>query len=121
MPRKIREISLIRASALTALLLLLFTIRPFWIDYQVSKKTQQLNYFLEEKYPEQEWEISRKEGTQYSPYQLQVKFDNEEDWTYTYSVANKTNFCQLSWTPPIGKYPNEGKHYEGDECGKDLD
>lgn len=116
LPKQMRKLSLIIASLLTALLLLFFTIRPHWVDYQVSKKTEQLNHYLAEKYPNQEWTISRKEGRQYNPYHLEVEFENEKGWTYTYSVANEKNICQIVWTPPEGKFPREGKHYESNHC-----
>ncbi|SEA01293.1 hypothetical protein SAMN05421743_102216 [Thalassobacillus cyri] len=116
LPKQMRKLSLIIASLLSALLLLFFTIRPHWVDYQVSKKIEQLNQYLAEKYPNQEWTISRKEGRQYNPYHLEVEFENEKDWIYTYSVANEKNICQNVWTPTEGKFPQEGKHYESNHC-----
>lgn len=44
LPRKIRRSGLIIVSSITVLLLLSFAIRPYWIDYQVSRKTEQLNH-----------------------------------------------------------------------------
>ncbi|MDH6370406.1 uncharacterized membrane protein (UPF0136 family) [Paenibacillus sp. PastF-3] len=44
LPRKIRKSGLIIVSSITVLLLLSFAIRPYWIDYQVSRKTEQLNH-----------------------------------------------------------------------------
>ncbi|WP_100407861.1 hypothetical protein [Bacillus solitudinis] len=116
LPSKVRKLSLIIASSLIVLLLLFYTIRPFWIEYHVSKKTEQLNRFLEGEYPHQEWQIKRRVGRQYNPYHLEVTFENEKGWTYTYSVVNETNICQNGWTPPDGKYPNEGKYYKANHC-----
>ncbi|OME88230.1 hypothetical protein BK120_02680 [Paenibacillus sp. FSL A5-0031] len=112
LPKKVRKLSLCMSCSLTVLLLLLFVIRPYWIDYQVSNKTKQLNLYLEERYPNQEWEISRQVGRQYNPYHLNVNFINEKGWTYTYSVVNEKNIFQSSWMPPEGKFPDAGKHYE---------
>ncbi|XXM72357.1 hypothetical protein ACQ0QQ_00185 [Lysinibacillus sphaericus] len=98
------------------LILLFFALRPLWIDYQVSRKTERLNHYLEEKYPGQEWKISRQTGRQYNPYHLVVEFENEIGWTYTYSVVDEKNICQSVWTPPEGRLPNEGEHFEGDDC-----
>lgn len=112
LPKKVRKLSLYMSCSLTVLLLLLFVIRPYWIDYQVSNKTKQLNLYLEERYPNQEWEISRQVGRQYNPYHLNVNFINEKGWTYTYSVVNEKNIFQSSWMPPEGKFPDAGKHYE---------
>ncbi|MGO4344174.1 hypothetical protein AB4Z45_01615 [Paenibacillus sp. MCAF9] len=112
LPQKVRKLSLCMSCSLTVLLLLLFVIRPYWIDYQVTNKTKQLNLYLEERYPNQEWEISRQVGRQYNPYHLNVNFINEKGWTYTYSVVNEKNIFQSSWMPPEGKFPDAGKHYE---------
>ncbi len=116
LPKKIRKLSLIIASLLTLLLLLFFVIRPYWIDYQISKKIEQLNQYLVEKYPNQEWTISRNEGRQYNPHHLEVEFENEKGWTYTYSVVNENKICQSVWSPPEGKFPDEGKHFESNHC-----
>ncbi|MBH9966233.1 hypothetical protein [[Bacillus] enclensis] len=88
LPAGIRKWSIIAASSTTVLILLFFVLRPFWIDYQVSRKTENLNHYLEGKYPGQEWEISRRTGRQYNPYHLMVEFENEKGWTYTYSVVD---------------------------------
>ncbi|OIU71674.1 hypothetical protein [Rossellomorea aquimaris] len=116
MPAKIRKLSIIAAFSATVLILLFFTFRPFWIDYQVSRKTEQLNQYLEGKYPGQEWEVSRRIGRQYNPYHMMVEFENEKGWTYTYSVVDEKNICQSVWTPPEGRLPNEGEHFEHDDC-----
>lgn len=110
--RKLRKAGLIIVSSITVLLLLSFAIRPYWIDYQVSRKTEQLNHYLEEKYPNQEWEISRQAGRQYNPYHLQVRFKNEEGWIYIYSVVNEKKIHQSVWVPSGGNSFEEGKHYE---------
>ncbi|WP_340008142.1 hypothetical protein MHH52_09415 [Paenibacillus sp. FSL K6-0276] len=112
LPNKVRKFSLIIASSLTVLLLLSFAIRPYWIDYQVSKKTEQLNHYLEAKYPNQEWEISRQVGRQYDPYSLEVRFKNEKGWIYIYSVVNRKKIYQSVWVPAGGKSSDVGKHYE---------
>ncbi|KGE20136.1 DUF3139 domain-containing protein [Paenibacillus wynnii] len=112
LPDRVRKLSLITACSITVLLLVFFALRPYWIDYQVSQKTEQLNQYLEEKYPNQEWEISRQVGRQYNAYHLEVTFKNEKGWIYTYSVVNEKNIHQSAWMPPGGKFPDGGKHYE---------
>ncbi|WP_406686551.1 hypothetical protein [Rossellomorea vietnamensis] len=116
LPKKSRKWSFIIASSITLIVLSFFVIRPFWIDYQVSHKTEQLDHFLEKKYPNQEWEIVHQTGRQYNPYHLEVEFENEKGWTYTYSVVDEKNICQNAWTPSEGSLPKEGKHYERDQC-----
>ncbi|WP_246938818.1 hypothetical protein [Bacillus pinisoli] len=110
-PKKVRRLSLLIASTLMLIMLLFFTIRPQWIDYQVSIKIDQLNQYLEEKYPNEVWEVRRQEGRQYNPYQLKVTFEGEKDWTYTYTVHDK-KICQSAWSPPEGKSPSQGKYYD---------
>jgi len=116
LPKKIRKLSLIIASLLPVLLLLYFTIRPFWADYQVSKKMEILNQYLRVKYPHQEWAISRQEGRQYNPHHLEVEFENEKGWKYTYLIVNEKNICRSVWTPPEGRLPEEGMHFESNHC-----
>lgn len=112
LPRKFRKSGLIIVSLITVFLLLSFAIRPYWIDYQVSRKTEQLNHYLEGKYPNQEWEISRQVGRQYNPYSLEVRFENEKGWIYIYSVVNHNKIYQSAWVPAGGKSSDVGKHYE---------
>ncbi|WP_339316082.1 hypothetical protein [Paenibacillus sp. FSL R10-2734] len=112
LPMKVRKLSIIMASSLTVLLLLSFAIRPYWIDYQVARKTEQLNHYLENKYPDEEWEVSRQVGRQYDPYSLEVRFKNEKGWIYIYSVVNENKIYQSVWIPAGGKSSDVGKHYE---------
>lgn len=115
-PKKARKIGLLLASFLTLFLISIFTIRPLWINYQVSKKTEQLNRYLEQKYPNQEWEIKRMAGRQYNPYHLDVTFENEKGWIYTYWVRDDNTICQIRLSNLDGKLPIEGKHYEPNSC-----
>ena len=112
LPNKIRKLSLITACSLTVLMLMFFAIRPYWINYQVSQKTELLNQYLQEKYPNKEWEISRQGGRQYNPYHLIVSFKHEKGWAYIYSVVDDKNIHQIGWMPPESKFPDEGEHYE---------
>jgi hypothetical protein len=116
LPKKIKRVSIFAASSITVLVLSFFALRPLWIDHHVSKKTERLNHYLEGKYHGQKWEISRQTGRQYNPYHLRVEFENEKGWTYTYSVVDEKNICQSVWTPPEGRLPNEGEHFERKEC-----
>lgn len=113
LPNKIRKLGFIIAASISFILLVSFVVRPYWVDYQVSKKMEQLNQYLEKKYPNEQWEITRQIGRQYNPYHLNVEFENENGWFYTYSMVDINTICQKSWAPPEGKFPGEGKHYEG--------
>ncbi|GAA0343388.1 hypothetical protein GCM10008967_37290 [Bacillus carboniphilus] len=115
LPYRMRKKSIITVSFITLLLLLFFAVRPFWIDYQVSLKTEKLNQYLEENYPGEVWEIRRQVGRQYNPYHLKVTFENEKDWTYTYYVGDD-QICQTVWSPPDGMGPIDGKHFEYSGC-----
>lgn len=113
LPIRIRKSGFMIASSITAAIILLLVVRPYWVDYKVSKKTEQLGQYLEAKYPNEQWDITRQVGRQYNPYHLNVEFENEKGWIYTYSVQSEIKACQRSWTPPEWKFPDEGKHYEG--------
>lgn len=62
LPEKSRKLSFITASSITVIVLSFFVIRPYWIDYQVSNKTQQLDQYLEKKYPNQSGKLVIKLG-----------------------------------------------------------
>lgn len=115
-PSKLRKSGLIIASSVTVILLSIFSIRPYWIDYHVAIKKELLSDYLKENYPYEKWEIKRQSGRQYSPYHLEVIFKNERGWAYSYSVTNENKICQSAWSPPGEKFPNEGKHYENIHC-----
>lgn len=115
-PNRLRKVSLIIASSLIVILLSFFTIRPYWIDYQVTIKKELLNEYLAEKYPNEAWEFKQRIGREFGPYHLEVIFKNEKGWVYTYSVVNEKNICQSVWSPSGNQLPNEGKHYENIHC-----
>ncbi|MBS4220494.1 hypothetical protein KHA96_19510 [Bacillus sp. FJAT-49711] len=116
LPRSLRKPGIFIAGLLTCLLLMFFATRPYIHDYQFSKKKEYLNQYLIKKYPNQNWEITRRTGRQYNRNYLLVKFENESDWTYAYLVKNKKRICQGAWMPAEGKFPDEGKHYEVRDC-----
>lgn len=110
-PKRFRKIGLLLAATVIFSMGLFFAVRPFWIDYRVGIKTEQLNQYLAEKYPNETWEIRRKVGRQYNPYHLDVKFENEPGWVYTYFVED-SRVSQLGLSVPNEQMPNDGKHYE---------
>lgn len=110
-PVKFRKKAMLSASVVTLGLGLSFLVRPFWINYQIEIKKEELNQYLAEKYPKETWEIRRRDGRQYNPYHLEVRFDNEPGWVYTYFIDD-TKIYQLSWAVPDGQVPDGGKHYE---------
>jgi hypothetical protein len=111
-PGKYRRLGLIVLFSLIVVEITFFAVRPFWIDYHVAIKTEQLDEYLEMKYPSEKWEISRRNGRQYGPYQLEVRFGNEQGWVYLYSV-NEDKIKQVSVGVPDDEYFKGGKHYEG--------
>lgn len=111
-PIRTRKISLFFVLSLTLILIVIFVFRPYWIDYKVSVKTEHLNLYLEQKYPNQEWIIHRKEERQYNPYSLDVTFENEKQWTYTYLVSDTKGISQIGYSVPNGENPDSGQHHE---------
>ncbi|MED1864143.1 hypothetical protein P4V41_11830 [Fictibacillus nanhaiensis] len=67
-PKTKRKIGLYTASRITALVLLFFILRPFWINYHVSVKKEQLTLYLEKQFPNEKWQITQNIGRQYNPY-----------------------------------------------------
>ncbi|MBS4197342.1 hypothetical protein [Lederbergia citri] len=112
LPKRLRKMGLYIASLLMLLLLIFFAVRPFVHKYQFSQKKEYLHHYLVEKYPNERWEITKLEGRQYNRNYLQVKFENESEWIYMYLVKDKKKIYQVVWSPPDGKYPKEGLHYE---------
>ncbi|MEH7883664.1 hypothetical protein V7654_04990 [Bacillus sp. JJ1609] len=110
--KKYRRLGLILVFSLAIAEITFFAVRPFWIDYHVAIKTEQLDEYLEKKYPGEKWEINRRIGRQYGPYQLEVRFGNEQGWVYLYSV-NENKINQVSVGVPDDEYYEAGKHYEG--------
>ncbi|RSD29580.1 hypothetical protein [Mesobacillus subterraneus] len=88
-----------------------FIIRPLWIDYHLGIKTEQLEEYLEEKYPGETFEISRRTSRNYNPYHLEVRFENEPGWSYSYSV-NDGKIKQVGIGVPDDELPEEGLHYD---------
>jgi len=91
---------------------LFFIVRPYYINYRVSFKTEQLNAYLNEKYPNEKWKISSNRGREYNPYHLNVTFQNEESWTYIYYVRDENTITQNGYIVPDGQSKIEGKHIE---------
>ncbi|MFS0634412.1 hypothetical protein AB1K84_00800 [Mesobacillus foraminis] len=115
-PHVYRKSGLLITLSLTVTILGFFALRPFWIDYQVTVKKEALNDYLKETYPGEEWDMNRPQGRQYNPYHLDVRFKNEAQWIYTYSVVNPRNICQSGWATPDTQVPSNGKHYEKKHC-----
>ena len=88
-----------------------FALRPLWIDYHRDIKTEQLTEYLEKRYPSEEFKISYRTSRNYNPYHLEVRFNNEPGWSYSYSVTDK-GIKQVSVGVPDMQLPDEGLHYE---------
>ncbi|WP_137791446.1 hypothetical protein [Bacillus sp. E(2018)] len=113
-PKTKRKIGLYTASIITALVLLFFIIRPFWIDYHVSVKKEQLTTYLEKNFPNEKWQITQNIGRQYNPYIFLVEFHNEKGWKYHYFVKNADHIKQHGLSMPDGVEQMEGKHKRND-------
>lgn len=109
-PKRWRRVGLLIATCITLAILAFFFIRPLWYDHQAEKSTEKLSQYLMLKYPEEDWEIDRVQNHSYNPYQLNVTFEDEKGWVYTYFVKDK--ICQLGWTVPGHQLPREGKYYD---------
>lgn len=115
-PKTKRKIGLYVPSSITIIVLAFFLIRPHWINYQVSIKTEQLRAYLEKKYPGEEWKIKRKVGRQYNPYHLEVEFDNEKGWFYMYLVKDADNITQNGYAVPVSETKkSEPKHFQPED------
>jgi hypothetical protein len=115
-PKAKRKIGLYVSGFITVIVLGFFLIRPHWINYQVSIKTEQLHAYLESKYPGEEWKIKRKVGRQYNPYHLDVEFDNEKGWFYTYFVKDAVNIKQKGYAVPVSETENsKPKHFQPED------
>jgi hypothetical protein len=114
-PKSKRKIGLYPAGFITVIVLAFFLIRPHWINYQVSVKTEQLHAYLEKKYPGEEWVITRNVGRQYNPYHLAVKFSNEKGWTYMYWVKDAAKIKQTGYSVPVGEEKKEGEHFQPED------
>ena len=88
-----------------------FALRPLWIDYHRDIKTEQLTEYLEKRYPGEEFKISYRMSRSYNPYHLEVRFNNEPGWSYSYSVTDK-RIKQVSIGVPDMQLLDEGLHYE---------
>lgn len=88
-----------------------FTIRPIWIDYHLGIKIEQQNEYLEDKYPEEEWEVRTRTSRSYNPYHLEVHFANEKGWVYAYRVDGD-KIKQVSVGVPDDQFYESGLHYE---------
>jgi hypothetical protein len=115
-PKTKRKIGLYAACLITVIVLAFFLIRPHWINYQVSIKTEQLHAYLEKKYPGEKWKITRRTGIQYNPYNLEVEFSSEKDFKYLYWVKDAANIKQTGYAVPVSQTENsEPKHFQPED------
>jgi len=114
---KLRKVGWVSAAGVLVASCIFFVVRPYWIDAQIEKKVGQVNIYLEQHYPDEEWEIStvpyRVDGYEsQNPYYIMVVFDNEPDVIYHYWVGNKREIYRMSYTSD--KNMEEFKHMEND-------
>lgn len=77
-----------------------YTLRPYWIDWQIENKVGYLEMYLEKQYPEETWVFftvpHRDDGYEsMNPYYISVIFDNEPEVEYQYFVRNKEEIIQM--------------------------
>ncbi|MCF6139168.1 hypothetical protein [Pseudalkalibacillus berkeleyi] len=113
-PKNVRKVTIIIATSITMAILLFFAIRPIWYEYQITKSEERLNHYLSNKYASEDWKIERRTTPRYNAYQLNVTFQSEKEWTYTYYI--KDEICQISWSSTGLEPPSQAEHYEPKEC-----
>jgi len=111
LPKKFRRVGMYVVLAAALAELAFFTIRPIWIDYHLGIKIEQQNEYLEDKYPEEEWEVRTRTSRSYNPYHLEVHFANEKGWVYAYRVDGD-KIKQVSVGVPDDQFYESGLHYE---------
>ncbi|MFJ8064587.1 hypothetical protein ACIQYS_08145 [Psychrobacillus sp. NPDC096426] len=114
---KYRKYGLLLSLVLTVGFGIFYVIRPYWIDAQINKKVEMLNGYLEEHYPNEEWEIStvphREDGYEHlNPFYISVIFKNEPEVSYQYWVENETSVYQREYS--TNKNLNDLKHMENE-------
>lgn len=114
-PKTKRKTGLYTATSITALILLFFIIRPFWINYHVSVKKEQLTFYLEKQFPNEKWQITQNIGRQYNPYIFLVEFHNEKGWKYHFYVKNADHIRQNGFSQPDGTEIKNGKHMQRED------
>lgn len=88
-----------------------FVARPYWIDSQFEKEAGLIERYLEERYPDEKWTISRYDrrgGSPYS-YRIEVTFKSETDIKYFYHVGSKDKIYQYGLR---GGSPSDAWHWE---------
>ena len=79
------------AAAILISIAAFFVIRPYWMDYQIDRKTIILEEYLQAAYPDADWTISAVDFREYktiNPYYLLVDFSDDSYNTYYYFVDN---------------------------------
>lgn len=76
--------------------------RPHWIDAQIDRKTELVEVYLEQQFPNEVWKINtvphHEEGYKHlNPYYIGVVFENEPEVTYHY-WADKNDIYQISYS-----------------------
>lgn len=82
-----------------------YTVRPYWIDFQIENKVGYLDMYLIDQYPEEKWEIRtvphREDGYKHlNTYNIEVIFETEPEVKYNYFVDDKENIIQVGYSIP---------------------
>lgn len=112
-PERIK-IALIVLLGIVILEILLFSIRPYWIDYQQDVKIEILNKYLEDKYPGDTWEVYSNDMKSHPRNIFSVRFENDPEWSSGYDLKDVDSIYQTNIGTPINSFQEDGKHYDAD-------
>ncbi|MEK3799543.1 hypothetical protein MHI18_15190 [Peribacillus sp. FSL H8-0477] len=91
LPKKVRKIVWVLSGVILLLGITFYVVRPFIVQYQTNKATEELMHHLEGVYPEDSWVITDTDEHEIHPViYLHVRFESETKMLYEYAVQNKT-------------------------------
>lgn len=73
---------------------LFFSIRPYYVEHQISVREPKLEAYLETAYPGERWTI---ESSERSPYNFYVVFENEPEIAYHYAVNGRGDVIRIGY------------------------
>ncbi|SDO49347.1 DUF3139 domain-containing protein [Alkalicoccus daliensis] len=98
-----KKLSVISVLLIVLSLSAVLIFRPVWLDWQIDKKAEMLAPYLEEQYPEENWNLTtvphREDGYKHlNPYYIGVVFEDEPEVTYHYWVENENEIYQIMYS-----------------------
>lgn len=90
-PKKVRKIVWVLSGVILLIGITFYGVRPFIVQYQTDKATEELVHHLVGLYPEDSWLITDTDEHEIKPIiYLHVRFESESKMVYEYAVQNKT-------------------------------